>query len=55
VPCVAWNVDSADGAARLAALGADFVAPSTNIWHDDDATRLIADIDGAIRRARRAA
>lgn len=55
VPCVAWNVDSADGAARLAALGADFVAPSANIWHDDDATRLIADIDGAIRRARRAA
>jgi thiamine-phosphate pyrophosphorylase len=55
VPCVAWNVDRADEAVRLAVLGADFVAPSANIWHDDDATILIADIDSAIRRARRAA
>jgi thiamine-phosphate pyrophosphorylase len=55
VPCVAWHVDSAEEAARLAALGADFVAPSSRIWHDDDATKLIADIDSAIRQARRSA
>jgi thiamine-phosphate pyrophosphorylase len=55
VPCVAWNVDSAEEAGRLAALGADFVALSTSIWHHDDATRLIADIDSAVRQARRAA
>ena len=55
VPCVAWNVDSAEEAGRLAALGADFVALSASIWHHDDATRLIADIDSAVRQARRAA
>jgi thiamine-phosphate pyrophosphorylase len=55
VPCVAWNIDSAAEAARLAALGADFVAPSLKIWRDDEAPRLIADIDSAIRQARRAA
>jgi thiamine-phosphate pyrophosphorylase len=55
VPCVAWNVDSAAEAARLAALGADFIAPSLKIWRDDEAPRLIAEIDSAIRQARRAA
>jgi len=55
VPCVAWNVDNAEQAARLAALGADFVAPSRSIWRADDALRRIADIDSAIRQARRAA
>lgn len=55
VPCVAWDVDSAEEAARLAALGADFVAPSASIWHDDDALGLIAAIDSAVRQARRAA
>ena len=55
VPCVAWNIDSAAEAARLAALGADFVAPSLKIWRDDEAPRLIADIDSAVRQARRAA
>jgi len=39
----------------LARLGADFVAPSSAIWQDDNATALIAGIDDAIRRARRAA
>ena len=34
VPCVAWNVDSAEQAARFAALGADFVAPSSRIWRE---------------------
>ena len=55
VPCVAWNVDRAEDAARLAALGADFIAPSRDIWRDDEAPRLIAEIDRAIRQARRAA
>ncbi len=32
VPCVAWNVDTAEQAAKFAALGADFVAPSARIW-----------------------
>jgi thiamine-phosphate pyrophosphorylase len=55
VPCVAWNVDRAEDAARLAALGADFIAPSRAIWREDAAPRLIAEIDRAIRQARRAA
>jgi len=55
VPCVAWNVDRVEQAARLAALGADFIAPSTSIWEADDALRLIAEIDSAIRQSRRAA
>jgi thiamine-phosphate pyrophosphorylase len=55
VPCVAWNVDNADHAARLASLGADFVAPSKRIWQADDALALIAEIDSAVRQSRRAA
>jgi len=55
VPCVAWNVDDPEQAARFAALGADFVAPSKAIWHDDRAAQLIADIDSAISRVRSAA
>jgi len=55
VPCVAWNIDSADEAARLARLGADFVAPSTHIWQDAGATHLIAEIASAISQVRRAA
>jgi thiamine-phosphate pyrophosphorylase len=55
VPCVAWNVDSPEDAARLAALGADFVAPSNRIWRDDSVVSLIAAIDSAIRHVRGAA
>ena len=55
VPCVAWNVDNADHAARLAALGADFVAPSKRIWRADDPLASIAEIDRAVRQSRRAA
>jgi thiamine-phosphate pyrophosphorylase len=55
VPCVAWNVDSASDAAKLAALGADFIAPSRALWRDEDVHRRIGEIDGAILRARRAA
>ncbi len=55
VPCVAWDIDDAEQAAGFARLGVDFVAPSRTIWQDDNATALIAGIDDAIRRARRAA
>ena len=55
VPCVAWNIDDAEHAARFARLGADFVAPSRTICQDDDAACLIAAIDDAIRHVRRAA
>jgi thiamine-phosphate pyrophosphorylase len=55
VPCVAWNVDNAEHAARLATLGADFVAPSKGIWGADDPLRRIAEIDRAVRQSRRAA
>jgi thiamine-phosphate pyrophosphorylase len=55
VPCIAWNVDDPEQAARFAALGADFVAPSKAIWQDYRAVQLIADIDSAIGRVRSAA
>lgn len=55
VPCVAWNIDDAEQAARLAGLGADFVAPSRTVWQAENATATIAEIDNAIRRVRRAA
>lgn len=55
VPCVAWNVETAEQAAKFAALGADFVAPSARIWRGDDALQRIAEIDNAVRHVRRAA
>jgi thiamine-phosphate pyrophosphorylase len=55
VPCVAWNIDNTDDAARLARLGADFVAPSLSIWQTDTPAALIADIGRAIGQVRRAA
>jgi thiamine-phosphate pyrophosphorylase len=55
VPCIAWNVDTVEHAARLASLGADFVAPSPRIWRADDALKRIAEIDRAVRQSRRAA
>ena len=55
VPCVAWNVETAEQAAKFAALGADFVAPSARIWHGEDALRRITEIDNAVRHVRRAA
>ena len=55
VPCVAWNIDLPKQAARLAGLGADFVAPSRTIWPDDPAAAIFTKIDDAMRRARTAA
>jgi thiamine-phosphate pyrophosphorylase len=55
VPCIAWHVAGPKEARRLAALGADFVALPAAIWRHDDAEARIAEIDRAIRQARRAA
>lgn len=55
VPCVAWNVGNPGHAERLAALGADFIAPPRTIWEADDAASIIAAIDNAIRGVRSAA
>lgn len=55
VPCVAWNVDDPREAERMAVLGADFVAPSTQVWDSDGAPDLLADIERAISQVRRAA
>jgi thiamine-phosphate pyrophosphorylase len=55
VPCVAWNVDNPELAAKFAGLGADFIAPSVGIWNEADALGRIAEIDSAVRRSRRAA
>jgi thiamine-phosphate pyrophosphorylase len=55
IPCVAWNVGTAEEAARCAACGADFVAPPLGLWSDDDGPRLIAEIDRAVRASRRVA
>jgi thiamine-phosphate pyrophosphorylase len=55
VPCVAWNIDRIGDAERLASLGADFVAPSTHIWKDASAPRVITEMASAISHVRRAA
>jgi thiamine-phosphate pyrophosphorylase len=55
VPCVAWNVGTAEEAARCAASGADFVAPALDLWSDDTGPHLIAEIDRAVRGRRRTA
>lgn len=55
VPCVAWNIESAEDAARLAGLGADFIAPPPTIWRRENANAILADMDKAISHVRRAA
>ena len=55
VPCVAWNVDSAAEAAQACGARRGFRCALPQIWRDDEAPRLIAEIDSAIRQARRAA
>jgi thiamine-phosphate pyrophosphorylase len=55
VPCVAYNIDGIDAAQKLAALGADFIAPSKLIWQEDDAVNRMAAIGRAISEVRRAA
>ena len=55
VPCVAWNVETAEQAAGLARLGADFVTPSNKIWQSEHPAPLIAAMESAITEGRRAA
>jgi thiamine-phosphate pyrophosphorylase len=55
VPCVAFDIDDADAARRLAASGADFIAPSARIWEDGNALARLRGLDAAIGEARRAA
>ena len=52
VPCVAWNVGSGEEAARLAGLGADFVALSPRFWQAKDAAKRVIGIAAALREAR---
>jgi thiamine-phosphate pyrophosphorylase len=51
-PCVAWDIEAAEEAERLASLGADFIALSTAIWRADDAAKRIATIGAGLRKAR---
>jgi thiamine-phosphate pyrophosphorylase len=55
IPSVGWNIADAEQAARLADLGADFIAPPKTIWQDDNALAILGDIDHAISRVRRTA
>jgi thiamine-phosphate pyrophosphorylase len=55
VPCVAFDIDDPDAARRLAARGADFIAPSARIWEDGNALARLRDLGAAIGEARRAA
>jgi thiamine-phosphate pyrophosphorylase len=55
IPSVAFDVETAEAAARLAALGADFIAPSPNLWQGPDAEARITDLVSQMRTARRPA
>ena len=51
VPCVAWNVETLEEAANLAALGVDFVALSSTIWETEGAAERIGKIETALLAA----
>lgn len=55
VSSVAFDIDDADAARRLAARGADFIAPSARIWEDANALARLRELGAAISEARRAA
>jgi len=55
VPCVAWDVETAEEAERLASLGADFIALSIAVWQAEGAGHRIATIGAVLREARTAA
>ena len=48
VPCVAWNVETLEEAANLAALGVDFVALSSTMWETEGAAERIGKIETAL-------
>ena len=54
IPCIAWDVSSAEEAARLADLGADFVAVPQTLWQADDALDRVAAMDRVLRERRAA-
>jgi thiamine-phosphate pyrophosphorylase len=55
VPCVAWNVETAAEAEKLARLGADFVALAPSIFGAAEPARRIAEIGAALQGVRSAA
>jgi thiamine-phosphate pyrophosphorylase len=55
VPCVALDVEDSGEAARLAALGADFVVPAAKLWFAEDPAARLAEIAASITEARSAA
>lgn len=52
IPCIAWDVSSAEEAAALADLGADFVAVPQTLLQEDDALARVAAIDKVLRERR---
>jgi thiamine-phosphate pyrophosphorylase len=52
VPCVAFDVETAEEAGKLAELGADFIAPSPSIWRRAGAINEILAIYEAIEGGR---
>ena len=53
IPCIAWDVSTAEEAATLAALGADFIALPQAFWDRGDALTRAAEIDAVLRDGRR--
>ena len=53
IPCIAWDVSTADEAATFAALGADFVALPQSFWEDENALKRAVEIDAVLRDGRR--
>ncbi len=54
VPCIAWDVEQPEDAAKLAEAGADFIALSASVWQERGA-EAAAEFQQAIGQARRAA
>jgi thiamine-phosphate pyrophosphorylase len=52
VPCVAFGGFNAEEAGRLAAVGADFLAPDPKFWQATDSTTAIAAIGRALTAGR---
>jgi thiamine-phosphate pyrophosphorylase len=53
IPCIAWDVSTAEEAAMLAALGADFIALPQAFWESEDALTRAIEIDAVLRDGRR--
>ncbi len=49
IPCVAWNVMSADAATRLSDAGADYIAMGNAIWtHSDGPASAVAQFSASL-------